>query len=387
MYPYFDIFSYATSWENEIYRKTLLKHIKDTYRSKAIILLIFFPVDIFIFLFECLIIDRKSSIIFITKKWPDLYSYNNKYRKIFIGPPSSIYFAMKHRGIYIPASFLYLIVSVYPSGKEFRSLINLMAIKVATYTLGRFATCNSVLVHHSDALPFARSYVMAAKKNKIRSVCLQHGIFHENFISSERDGFISDINIVRSEYDASLMRDVVISSEIIVLSDLFLLPIKRYENDGNKYVILVGEGFDVIDKKFSSTYIEKLKKVENELSDAGYKVKYRPHPSERRFFSKFDFQDYDLSSLDLSFSMAIAYIGYSSTLLIEAAENGIHSFNLTIDKSFRKDLNRGSYKINPYTIENFINGIKIPSKENNNFHRRKSSAVNSFYKIILPKND
>ena len=200
---------------------------------------------------------------------------------------------------------------------------------------------------HSDALPFARSILYATKNNSTiqsLSVCIQHGIFHEHFQCTELDGSLADINVTRSEFDKALIENNNKESFYIISENFFIPVVGEIDRNKSKPVILVGEGFHVVDKDLSIKYISRLKAVEAELLSKGWHVKYRPHPSEKLIYRSFGFKNIDTFDLKSSLAVALAYIGYSSTLLIEASSIGIPCYSLSLDGEARVKLHRNNFR-------------------------------------------
>jgi hypothetical protein len=363
-----DIFSYTESFATEVNRRTLLSHVRRAYLVRALLLLPFLWLDLVIFLFYFFLYKPKKSHIFVTFKWPILFDLEKDVRPIFIGTVANIFTVIKYRGIYIPASLIYVMLGILPWRCRFRSKINYFLIRLSGWIVKFFAQDGSILFHHSDALPFARSLVMGAKLNAIKTVCIQHGAFHADSKSHERDGLLSDLNVFRSDFDASLVSELTSDMNFLVLPDLFLLNIDKVEA-GNKRVILLGEGYHIIDKAISNEYLSMLKEIESALIIHGFKPVYRPHPSEKVFYRTFDFQNYDVEDLSTSLSKADAVIGFTSTVLFEASGAGIFSFYLTvIGKSLGLE-GRGNDYLKPFLIETLING-----KENENSMHLDSSV-------------
>jgi hypothetical protein len=242
--------------------------------------------------------------------------------------------------------------ALLPWRGRYRALSNKLLEKVSRYLLAQVILPEKfVLVMHSDALPFARSILYAAKNNltiQSLSVCLQHGIFHEHFECTELDGSLADINVARSEFDKALIEKNNKESFFIISEDFFIPAVgkidKKNNKNKNKPVILVGEGFHVVDKDLSIKYISRLKAVEAELLNKGWCVKYRPHPSEKLIYRSFGFKNIDALDLKSSLAIALAYIGYSSTLLIEASSIGIPCYSLSLDGEARVKLHRNDFR-------------------------------------------
>lgn len=377
-----DLFSYAQSFLDPNFSRTINLHIRHSYKRKALLLLFCIPIDLLIFFMERLFFGQRRSIIYTTKKWPEIYCGMKGYRKIFLGSPAFLFEAIKSRGLYLPASLIYVAIVIIWPRDGVRSVYSNYLIKISSFFLSSFSSNASFLVVHSDALPFARTLIFSAKNKNIKSVCLQHGILRGEYQTRERDGFMSDINIMRSKSDIDILQKINPVSKCYALPHFFMPNIINSNGVGGNKLILVGEGFHVIDENFSDKYIKHLRGLEIKLVELGYQVQYRPHPSEKFLYRSLGFQDYDVSSLESSLLSARAFIGYGSTLLAEASSVGVPSFYLRIDTQICNDmLDRNSF-LNEFSYENLT---KIPSNieaVGAKTSKLKTIAIEKFYHIL-----
>ena len=211
------------------------------------------------------------------------------------------------------------------------------AQKISSIILGKMCAKTSYkVVVHSDALPFARSFIMAANKMSAKTICIQHGNFHLGTIISEIDGSLSSVNIVRSNVDGEIIRPSSPSSKIILAPGFFRLQIPYLAKGGEKpVVLLIGEGFHIVDKKFNKDYINRLQEIAAMLKSKNLDIIFRPHPSERNLNWKSKFEVIDSISLEKSLSQVDAVIGYSSTLLFEASSLGIIAVCVDVNGRFK----------------------------------------------------
>lgn len=227
-------------------------------------------------------------------------------------------------------------------------------------------------IYHSDALPFSRALIYCGYKFNFINVCIHHGIFSRDLEFSEIDGSLSDILITRSSHDASQVLSVNPNVKTIIEPNFFIIHITPI-NTLPKYILLIGEGWHRLDKKFAYSYIRKLKNLEKILLVNNFKVKYRPHPSERfnYFIYKFRFKKYDFLNLEQSLSMTHSVIGFSSTLLIDSSAIGINSYNISVYNKFCSDLSLHGQKVNKVISTN--NLLKMLSHD--------ASKINKFDKL------
>lgn len=380
MFP--DLFSYPQSFLDPDFSRTINLHIRQSYRRKAVLLFFCIPIDLLIFLCERLVFAQRKSVIFTTKKWPEIYCGIKGYRKIFFGSPAFLFEAIRNRGVYLPASLIYvLLVIVWPRIGQ-RSAYSSYLIKISNFLLSSFSSDASFLIVHSDALPFARALIFSAKNKNIKSVCLQHGVLRGEYQTEQRDGFMCDINIMRSESDVDILKKINPLSRCQALPNFFIPNISNSSCVTGTKVILVGEGFHVIDENFSHKYIKHLRGLEKKLIELGYQVQYRPHPAEMGFYRGLGFKDYDISSLEISLLSARAFIGYGSTLLLEASSVGVPSFYLRIDAQICGDMLSDNFFLNEFSYENLIKSSSNIESVGAAASKLKTIAIENFYHIL-----
>lgn len=359
-----DLFSYTEGWGCSNKRKQLYNHLRYSYILKSLILLPFLPIDIAYLIVRRLLWGKtKAGYVFISSKaLGQCYeSVAERSGSVFlIADPFSI-LRRQNRSIgYFPASPIYLVCAFLPWRGGGRYISNKLIISFTRYLLrlvfqpGRF-----VLVMHSDALPFARAVLFATRDDhelSSVSVCIQHGLFHEHFECSELDGSLSQINVARSEFDKVLIKKNNRNAVFIVSEDFFLPSVSTLTKGNDSSVILIGEGLHVVDMQLSRKYLSKLKDIEVELIERGWSVKYRPHPSEKMIYHSFGFGQVDGAELSESLATAVAYIGYSSTLLAEASSVGIPCYKVKIEGAAQVNFARGfeNSKVRDYEISNFF---------------------------------
>lgn len=322
------LYSYAGSWLNASHSKTLGKTIKRTYLIKLLLLTFVLPFDV-CFLFYIYLVRRKYSIFFATEKWPSLVNMVSK--EVSAASISSPIFLLRRfelKSIYFPASIFYVPAALglfLPESFHLRwSKLVVLGVK---RILKNFSENKASIVVHSDALPFGRCLIMAANELGIKSVCIQHGSFRNENIIAEQDGFLCAHNIVRSVEDAGIICKANDKTKIHLLVDFFKL---RVDKDKGRpiapTVLLLGEGYHIIDENFNERYLAYLELIRGQLLKHNFNVVFRPHPSERNLRWNDKFPIVSRETLESCLSKVDAVIGYSSTLLQESAEVGILAF-------------------------------------------------------------
>lgn len=327
-----DIYSYANSWGNPLLGKSLAKTIRRTYLFKSILLVLILPFDVIFFGFSVLS-GRRFDCFVVTDKWPSLTeSLSKSINVATISPPSSIFSNWSRKIGYIPASPIYILVTLglfLPASLKIKW--SSFAVGVISHILRRFCRGRPIIIVHSDALPFGRSIVLSSKILNGLSICIQHGIFHVDSAIKERDGFLCDYNIVRSSHDAEIIQESSLITKFVVSPSFFRIKVRPlFDSRLVPSVLLLSEGFHIIDKLFNDQFIAHLCELSSKLCEAGIRVIFRPHPSERNRDWSSDFSVIDKSPLENCLGRIDAVVGFSSTLLQECAEIGIPAFSIPV---------------------------------------------------------
>lgn len=383
-----NLYTYADSWENPIHSNTLWKTVRRTYLYKSLPLLFCLPLDALVLAF-ILISGKRFCVLIATEKWPKLTEITaERARTACISPVTFIVNHFKSKASYFPASIFYLFAALgLALPRRLRKRWSCITVDIVSMVLRQVAEKYATIVVHSDALPFGRALVMAANKSGIRTVCIQHGNFREYNVIKEQDGFLCMHNIVRSREDGLIIERASTQTVIHSMPDFFKIEVNKIKNERlTAKVMLLGEGYHIIDEKFNIKYLEYLSSLEVGLFNSGVDVKFRPHPSERTFDWSARFRNIDLTALEVSLADVDAVIGYSSTLLQEAAEIGIPSFYVEPIKCQRAMAGRNGFNITK--LDNIDQALKAAKQHRNDFSPDpstfpKEDAIEKVVQVIL----
>lgn len=328
-------------------------------------MLLVLPVDI-LYLIIIYPFKIKCAVFFATEKWPDLIQAVTKDVEVAcISHPVFIFKNFRSKVRYIPASIFYVPAAI---GLFLPKSLNLwwsnVIIYLAKKLLSHFYECNAALVVHSDALPFGRCLVLAANELGIKSVCIQHGNFRDCNIIREQDGFLCAHNIVRSVEDAQIIAASNEHTKIYVLPDFFKIKVgKNNRKSENLTVLLLGEGYHIVDPDFNRKYLAYLELIQAQLISYGVNVVFRPHPSEMGINWGKRFREINLDPLEACLGGVDAVIGYSSTLLYESAEIGLLAFYVDPLLNGHNITGRNGAYIYRFTVaEELIKCVRINKK-------------------------
>lgn len=376
------IYSYTDSWGNQEHGSAMWQSIKSAYTKRFFFLLLALPFDLLVMPY--VFIRRlcgPAHITLLTNKWPKLANALPGKNLLFIGTPRDFVRAILRGAQYFPAAPVYFlnIAGMYcarNNQERFGKLSILIAGKILKLLCN--ATQFKVIVH-SDALPFARAFVIAANSMHAESICIQHGHFYSETQVAEIDGFLCTTNIVRSSVDGELIAAISPNSKIILAPGFFKLSIETApELQSAPVILLLGEGFYSVDKNFDKDYTTRLQQISLELELEGAKVIFRPHPSERKFNWKGRFSKVDISPIEKVLSQVDAVIGYGSTMLFEAASVDVLAIQVDIHGSYKDGMDRKELKVSHKWI-NATSLIKLVAERRSEF-----KAINS---IASSRND
>lgn len=378
-----DLYTYADSWKNQLHSKTLWKTIRRTYFTKSVLLLLTLPLDALILAF-ILISKKRFNVLIATEKWPKLTEITaSRTRTACISPVTFFKDHLKSKARYFPASIFYLLSALgLALPNQLRKKWSDIAVYLVFVILRRVTNKSATLVVHSDALPFGRALVMAANKSGIRTVCIQHGNFREYNVIREQDGFLCTNNIVRSIEDGNIIKKTATQTLIHVDPGFFTICIGDNASSSiAPKVLLLGEGYHIIDSDFNEIYLKELELLQYALTDLDVSVAFRPHPSERKMVWRNRFKEIDLAPLEHSLTTADAVVGYSSTLLQESAEIGIPTFYLDPQKRGHSITGRNGAVI--YKLNSPEQVVEILKSNLNNLRKIQIVATEDKYSNAL----
>lgn len=392
------LFSYILQREPGEAGTVFFRFARNSYLRRAVLLLLVLPVDL---LWMALAIVRAQithppamRTLLLSQFSPGLVARVRQDAVAYIGPPTMAVTAWQNGGLYIPASPVYVMAAIallLPA--RAREAVGHAAIALVQCWFRLLRIQQGVLIHHSDALPFARACVFAARRQGFSTVCLQHGIFHQHGRITEMDGSHSDINVVRSRLDGALIAATAPQSTLCIEPDFFLLNIRRKESISSiPTVKLLGEGWHQCDPAFDKQYLARLRQLESELVACGARVIFRPHPCERHLAAAYGFSALETTPLEESLANADICVGYSSTVLHEAASLSMASVQIDVEGAFRPAMTRDdaapvyrassgsqildSWKNHTAQMEARLSGGKTPEQ-------RHQEAIERVYQTIV----
>ena len=164
---------------------------------------------------------------------------------------------------------------------------------------------------YEDTLPIGIFLVTIANERPHVSICIEHGVHSTKEVLLE--GLSCRYNLL---YQLDHKEGLNGKSVCLELGPPFDVEVS---NELSSSIILVGTGFQGLFPSFYRKSLDCYRKILNVFEKTGWRVVYRPHPSERpaNYSSHFTHVDKSLKTTCLSGPRKI-FIGYQSTLLYEA---------------------------------------------------------------------
>lgn len=197
------------------------------------------------------------------------------------------------------------------------------AAKMIRHVTALLAKMNpEYLVLWNDAMFVERLLVFCGRQVGVRSICIQHGIFHDTFDRRLLDGYYADYMFVWGKSQADLYQGCGFDKgKLRIMGYPY-----RVENlccsKNDNVVCLLGENIEIIDKELGAKKRCVYEKIAEFLLDHDYKVVYKPHPFEND--KKFLPSNIEILSIGLSkaFDKYNKFIALTSTALLEATLHG-----------------------------------------------------------------
>jgi len=313
-----EIYSYAMAENLGAQAARSLSFFRRSYRWRALLLALPAIVEFPYLLYLILTRGVPRRYAFLNKRAAGLLDKTPGPQTIILGSVSELPFAWRKGALWVPVSGLYICLALtkWTTCGELPLAARLSMIALCRALAPRLPG-NGWLIVHSDALPLARALVAITRRLGARICCVQHGIFHEEYPFPEIDGSQSDLNVVRSEVDARIIRRANPGGTMLVEPELFRPP-RPHKVSMRIRVSLIGEAWYVCDAEFDRLHRRRLREIEAALVLEHIEVSFRPHPAERYRALFYGFRRLDFGSKRRAFERFNVFVGYASTLLHEA---------------------------------------------------------------------
>lgn len=175
------------------------------------------------------------------------------------------------------------------------------------------------LIMPTDTLPIPLMLAkIAGESGNVRVVCVQHGLFNTGYKHDDIDGRNSQINLVYSlKQRAELLRRLP-DALVEVMGYPAEYHCEAPRTSTPRFAVLVGTGA-LENMRIYDASLSIFKAIESVMKDIGFKVEYRPHPTERSVhYDKLGFAINREAKNTLLSDECKVFFGFTSTLLYEA---------------------------------------------------------------------
>lgn len=308
---------------------------------------------------------EKKRFIFVSSKYRGLIKDLAK-DVILFGGVKDIFFALKNQLTYYAHSKV--IIELYniflKHDLHFESLESQRLIEDISNLLVEISP--EFLVVSNDSLFLERFLIYIARKNGIKSICIQDGLFFNKSDFRSLQGHFADYMFVWGESQAQIYLENGYDRDRLRIIGY---PFKRDKAKVGKIdrnsVCILGQPFEINSKELGKKKKEIVERVSSILGSNDFKIYYKPHPDEKDLSYYPDNVEIFRSSITNALNRFDIFISLTSTALLEASLYGKISIQI-YDPVFNCDNFQKighSYSINIQDIEplpEYINSLELP---------------------------
>jgi hypothetical protein len=236
-----------------------------------------------------------------------------------------------------------------------------VALKKIDFQIKKYTP--KLIIINSTKDPFNRLIAYSAKKNNIKTVCIQHGLFSPTIPDEVNEDDLVDRYLAINENQKYIISRKISHEKIRFLSNSVVDT--SYRHSKIKKICLIGEdweryGYQLKKKIIVDFYFELVNTIK--ASNFNYlEFFYRPHPSECKFFGIEKLVPIEAGSVD----QYDLFVGFSSTFLWDMASNDklclqVHS-GLITDINFEDEQICASVKLDGLALGRIMEFIERPS--------------------------
>ncbi|MBT7558479.1 hypothetical protein HN615_16375 [Candidatus Woesearchaeota archaeon] len=319
---------------------------------------------------------RKKKYIFVNSRFEDIICNLNKEDVVVMGGGKDLLFCVKNKIKFVWIGYLVKAFNIYYYYGRDGVYIKALTLIEKKVTISDHKS----LLLWEDTLKVGLSFANLFNKNKLVDViCIQHGLF---FLGSKvrPAGINSNYNFFIKDSQKKFINNSNSRNSCVIG-----LPYDITERPlFNKNIYLVGIGGLGTDDPIYLYSLWVYSKIYGEFIGSGYKVFYRPHPTENVNFCKFCFPDINIvPKKDLFTSSLSVYIGFNSTLLYEAMCFGNISIRINpVEDSININDFNTNLTIDEKDIKHIVNKLNKYIKNNDITYSYEENIGNRFVKCI-----
>lgn len=318
---------------------------------------------------------KRFKYVFLGTKFKSLLKSLDSHQVLVIGGLGDMAFCLRNNIRFVLDSeykgLLYQASLCEPAESE-QCIIKL--VNVISRSLSRFQP--EALVVTNDSLPLERAWIAAARRIKVKSVCIQHGVFSARS-QALADGRFADAMLVYDRFQKKIVARGSRNPEMVIPigyhSEIVKLPLR---DPSERKVCILGQPW--IQYYGSENYLAVIKKIIDPLKMAGVPVVYKPHPGEMggAYLSGVGCALFQ-GGLEDSIAEFDVFVSLTSTALMEASLAGKVSIQI-YDPAFcceRFDELGYAHVIDEKQISNLAEAVRsLDALDNSEIVERSSAA-------------
>lgn len=259
--------------------------------------------------------------VFYSSKFSHVMEGLDSSSLMLFGKPQDIPFAVKHSIAFYP------IYDIIPElFALFRSDPRLESCRAAKFidnvTSMLFKMNPEYLVVWNDSLFLERLLVFCGRRAGVKSICIQHGIFHDAFNREFLDGHYADYMFVWGKSQADLYGNCGFAKEKLKVMGYPYRVENASVGKHEKVVCILGENIETLNKELGLKKKQVYEAIADLLRSNNFRVIYKPHPFETdRNFIPANLETVAISLSD-AFDNYSMFVALTSTALLEATLHG-----------------------------------------------------------------
>jgi hypothetical protein len=273
----------------------------------------------------------RKKILFQNAKFPDLILRTRKYHDVGLiveGKKDRI-FSWRHLLGYVAADDLHYLVYRYLRENNVQHFYKLIEEIEKKLKKAR----PDYIILRDDYGPLPRSIILAARKLKIPTMVIQHGIYDLSF------RLCNDVAADYALFWGKYFRDLYVDQKAREAETIFILgypykfpPIPTRSVVAKPVICYLGQDYERYQPELLSIKLKNMKELSDVCRDLGWNFMYRPHPGDDRSMLKSRLPDVIFTPpgepLMKTIGRSDILISFSSTTLVEAAMHSKVSLQL-----------------------------------------------------------
>lgn len=327
--------------------------------------------------------SEKADFAFYTLKFQQLIEGIAGSSVSIFGKPQEIFFAARKGVAFFPVydliPELFALFRVDPLLESSRAV---RFIDSVTTMLARQQP--RYIVVWNDSLFLERLLVFCGRRAGLKSICIQHGLFHDSFDCRLLDGHYADYMFVWGEAQAGLYRESSFDkSKLRVLGYPY-----RTVSPTNKVgaaICLLGENTETTNKQLGIKKKHIYECIAALLQKNNFEVVYKPHPYERDAAFMPSNVRIEKCSLEKAMHNYATFIALTTTALLDATLHGRIAIQYYDADFGGSDFNKNGYSYVTRDIESIplmIASLNEPSKVRENIILMPSNPAEKFLGLV-----